>query len=295
MGHSNQDENASQSLHDVNLQGVTETGLIPLQARAVDARSPNPIIGDMHAQKVMDQLNYDFPKTSLSATNSSAVAVRTRFFDNYTRSFLARHPASTILHLGCGLDSRALRVDWGGGAVCWVDVDLPPTLALRKLVMPMAELTRDYRLVGADVAANAAWLEGIPGDRPTAVVMEGLISYMTEAERTALLLHLVEKLDEGEIIMDCISPQLLGAGRHARVEAVRQTGAVFQSAIGDPKQLEAVHERLQLVETVRFAELPGIELLPYAYRFQMDLLSWIPGLRDSVRYLRYRILPRQVS
>jgi O-methyltransferase involved in polyketide biosynthesis len=31
-------------------------------------------------------------------------------FDNYTSQFINQHPESTVVHLGCGLDSRVIRV-----------------------------------------------------------------------------------------------------------------------------------------------------------------------------------------
>ena len=276
----------------VDLSGVTETLLIPLKARASDAQSSKPILGDIYAQDIMDRLDHDFDKVPLTMNESSAIALRTRFLDSLTTSFLSRHSSATILHLGCGLDSRAQRVDWSGGDVCWVDVDLPPALTLRQSVVPTIISDRDYRMVSADVTSDSSWLEGIPKDRPVGVIMEGLVSYLTEEERAVLLLNLVENFEEGEIFFDCISPLLLNAGVHKRIEAVRQTGAEFRSAIDDPSKLENLHSRLQYVDAVRYVEVSGVEELPLAYRFHMYLLSWIPGFRDSARLVHYRILRR---
>jgi hypothetical protein len=36
--------------------------------------------------------------------------VRAKHLDDWTREFLAAHRRATVLHLGCGLDSRVFRV-----------------------------------------------------------------------------------------------------------------------------------------------------------------------------------------
>jgi len=39
------------------------------------------------------------------------IATRAATFDLLTRRYLADHPDATVLHLGCGMDSRVFRVD----------------------------------------------------------------------------------------------------------------------------------------------------------------------------------------
>ncbi|MGZ7118543.1 MAG: hypothetical protein ACXVH2_02455 [Methanobacterium sp.] len=44
------------------LKGIPETLLIPLWARAVEAKQPHPIIIDEKAIEIMEQIDYDFSK-----------------------------------------------------------------------------------------------------------------------------------------------------------------------------------------------------------------------------------------
>ena len=53
----------------VDLSGVTETMLVPLYSRALEAERKNPQFIDETAVKVMDSLDYDFKKKFKDSTN----------------------------------------------------------------------------------------------------------------------------------------------------------------------------------------------------------------------------------
>jgi O-methyltransferase involved in polyketide biosynthesis len=81
----------------VDLTGAPETMLATLYARALDADADQPILGDTYAKGLVARLDYDWPKTSAH-------------FDLWTPQFLAVQEEAMVLHLGCGLNNRALRV-----------------------------------------------------------------------------------------------------------------------------------------------------------------------------------------
>ncbi|KAI1314112.1 S-adenosyl-L-methionine-dependent methyltransferase [Xylaria venustula] len=277
----------------VNLTGVTETLLIPLLGRAVDAASERPILGDAYATGVMEKLDYDFGKLPMPPTNAAGVALRTRFYDRWTAAFLAAHSRATVLHLACGLDSRNQRVSWGPD-VRWIDIDLPEVVALRGRVLPTSLPGQDYRLVAADITGDA-WLKETPTDRPVLVVMEGLLSYLPPEDATAVLKRLVDVLKEGELHFDCMNAKVLSATRKDRKGAVNQTGSEFKWAVEDVKDIEKIHPRLHLIEAIRYVEAPGIEEFPLLGRIGYYMLSWIPSLRDSVRFVRFEFSDGQRS
>ena len=43
------------------------------------------------------------------------IAIRAKRYDKYVRDFLKKSPEGTVINIGCGLDSRFLRVDNGKG------------------------------------------------------------------------------------------------------------------------------------------------------------------------------------
>jgi O-methyltransferase involved in polyketide biosynthesis len=86
-----------------------------------------------------------------------SLPVRAKHLDGWTREFLAAHPRSTVLHLGCGLDTRVYRVDPPAGAR-WYDVDLPAVIELPDLVSRLGRsaFSRAYfRAVAAGFKRNS--------------------------------------------------------------------------------------------------------------------------------------------
>ncbi|KAH8898005.1 S-adenosyl-L-methionine-dependent methyltransferase [Thozetella sp. PMI_491] len=269
----------------VNLTGVTETLFIPLAARAADAATQKPILGDPYAMDVLKRLSYDFEKIPMPISQSAGVAIRTRQYDKWTAAFLSAHPRATVLHLACGLDSRFQRIKWSS-SVRWIDVDLPEVVALRRHVLPTSLPGRDYQLIGASVT-ETAWLDGIPTGQPTVVVMEGLLSYLEGQDMKRLLRRLVERFGEGELLFDCINHWAMSMSQKRKIHVVSRTGTEFHSSVENPKELEGIHPRMKMLEVVHFTEARGVEKLPLRLRAMMYALSWIPNLRNSARFVRF--------
>src|ERR1700712_1500343 len=112
--------------------------LATLYAKALDVDLPQPILGDRFAKEIVARLDYDWSQTTITARTSPSVTTRSAHFDCWPRQFLAVHPKATVLHLGCGLDSRYFRID-PGPDVEWYDVDYPDVAALRRQPLPAGE------------------------------------------------------------------------------------------------------------------------------------------------------------
>ncbi|MGX7829568.1 class I SAM-dependent methyltransferase [Actinokineospora sp. 24-640] len=232
----------------VSLTGSAETLLATLCARAVDARSPHPMLGDTTAVEVMDKLDYDFAKLRVQATTAIGVALRSRFFDRWVRAFLAEHPECTVLHLGCGLDSRVQRIDPGPG-VRWFDVDQSDVMELRARLYP--ERPR-YRAIGASVV-ETVWLDAVPTDLPVLVVAEGLAMYLGAEEGPEMLRAIVGHFPGGgEIAFDSYSRATVRMSRPMPV--MRETGAQMHWGIDDPRELLEQVPGLRVVESVKAYE-----------------------------------------
>ncbi|GAA3460104.1 hypothetical protein ACFFSW_12695 [Saccharothrix longispora] len=87
-----------------------------LSARALDARAARPVLGDTAALEAVGRIEYDFGRTGVNAGTAAGVAMRAELLDGWTREFPAAHPAATVPHLACGLDTRARRVAFRNGA-----------------------------------------------------------------------------------------------------------------------------------------------------------------------------------
>lgn len=256
------------------LSGVRETLLYTLYYRALDQSSKSPIVGDSWAADVLQRVAADNRKgvltAKLGASGRFPPLLRARRLDDWTREFVADQPDATVLHLGCGLDSRAFRLDVPE-TVRWYDLDLPDVIELRRRLYPDRA---GYRLLGFAVT-DPGWLDEIPVDRPTLVVAEGLLPYLTEAEVRQLFVRLTDRLPSGELIFDGV------AGLTARMTKL------FRWSLGDPHELERWNPRLTLVDVVPWTA--DAERIPYRrYRVIFGLLNRFEAMRNGMRLLRYR-------
>ncbi|OJJ01808.1 hypothetical protein ASPVEDRAFT_651346 [Aspergillus versicolor CBS 583.65] len=278
--------NTTVTKEEVNLNGVARTLLVTLAARASDFRAPTPVLGDPYAQDILDRLDVDVDEIAPTPNQCAAIAVRTRHFDRWTSEFVQRNQKSTVLHLACGFDSRMQRVKWGENTR-WIDIDLPEAIDLRRKVQPESLSGRDYSLLGVDVL-DEDWMKNITTHEPVLVVMEGLLCYLPEEDVKRLVQRLCQTFPNGELLFECITMATLQSlQRQNPIEFINSSRAQFHWGVDDPKLLEGLHPGLKLVESVRLAEAPGVEKFPLGYRALMYLLSWIPGARDSARFLRF--------
>lgn len=184
----------------VHLTKEKETYLATLYGKALDSRSKNPILGDYFADEVVRHIDYDFEKLKIPKGASITLPMRAKHLDQWTREFLNANPVSTVLHLGCGLDSRVSRIN-PPATVRWYDVDMPDVIELRSRLYPDRH---NYTMIGSSVT-DLRWLDGIPADRPVLVVAEGLVQYLSEKEAIELFNRITEKFPGGEFIFDAYS------------------------------------------------------------------------------------------
>jgi hypothetical protein len=74
---------------------IEESLFLTLCGRALDNRSPHPILADTLAGEIIGKLNYDVGRFHLSASPILNIALRAKKLDQVARSFITRHPPST--------------------------------------------------------------------------------------------------------------------------------------------------------------------------------------------------------
>ncbi|WP_197519466.1 class I SAM-dependent methyltransferase [Mycobacterium sp. E2327] len=224
---------------DVAWGSVEWTNLCTLYLRAYETRSPEPILDDKAAAEAVDRIAYDWERmrrASWPRSNQYLVTMRAKQFDDWSADFLRRHPDAVVLHLGCGMDTRAFRLH-PPDTVLWFDVDQPEVIALRRKLYDDADR---YRMIGSSVT-DAVWLDEVPADRPTLIVAEGLLMYLTGAEVRTLLQRLTDRFGSGEMAFDTASPL---APRLSKV----LTKGITKWGIRDARELERWNPRLRFLE-----------------------------------------------
>ena len=223
----------------VGWRSVEWTNLVTLYLRAYESRSPRPILGDRAAADAVDRINYDFKRIHRAAQpwgNQFLVALRAKKLDVWTADFMHRHPDAVVLHLGCGLDTRAFRIN-PPPTVLWFDLDQPGVIELRR---KLYDETDAYRMIGSSVT-DEVWLDEIPTDRPMLMVAEGLLMYLTEPEVRTLLQRLTDRFGSGELVFDTVSPM------GPRLSKVLTKG-ITKWGIRDAREIEQWNPRLRFLE-----------------------------------------------
>jgi O-methyltransferase involved in polyketide biosynthesis len=207
------------------------------------------------------------------------VAGRAKFIDDWATESLRNNPTVTVVHMGCGMDSRVFRLD-PPPTVEWFDVDYPEVIALRRQIYPERA---HYHTIGSSVT-DFAWLDTIPGDRPGLVIAEGLVMYLPREEGEELVRRLIAKFPSGEMIFDTHSRYLVRLQNERKTNpVVRNVNATLDWGIDDVHELE----RLGLTDVssvVKWRARPDlVARLSRRGKFQLRVDSLIPSRRRKAR------------
>lgn len=264
----------------ITLSEAQETLLIPLSCKA---HTENHIFVDHYARKILQRVDYEFHRLKIPKKTCILIWMRAKQIDLYTREFLREHPASRVIHLGCGLDARFDRLD--NGNLVWHDLDMPDVIELRRKFF---EETDRYHMIASSVT-DLGWIETVQsaGDRPTLVIAEGLLMYLSEDEVRALVLRLREAFPGCLLVCDAFST--MTAKRAAAHPSLKRTGAVIGWGIDDPRDMERWADGIRLIEEWSFSQSPDIELLPWGYRLGYRLADHVRMVRRAHRLLYYSL------
>lgn len=264
----------------VELTGAPQTMLATLYAKALDADSAHPILADRYAKQLVERIDYDWTRTSITARTAPSVTTRSAHFDTWASQFLAAHPQAVVLHLGCGLDTRYLRLQPGPG-VQWYDIDYPDVAELRHRL----QLARDNCHIVAAAVTDPAWLADIPVDLPTLLIAEGLTMYLTQADGVALLRRVVDRFSSGELQFDAFNR--LGISSQWANRVVRRSGSTLHWAINGPDDILSAVHGLRLVDFVSPFDADSFTAVPRRYRALGTVMSLLPAARYMAQYHRY--------
>lgn len=143
---------------------VNKTLYIPLYGKAFVSQR-GIILNDQSAEIIWAKEGFELKGESKSKWLAYYMGMRARVFDDWTRERIKENPTATVIHIGCGLDSRIDRV---GGAK-WYDVDFPGVIAERRKHFKDND---SYTMLCADVREDG-WLGLVSGDTAI-VIMEGV-------------------------------------------------------------------------------------------------------------------------
>ena len=159
------------------------------------------------------------------------MGMRSAVFDQWTKKQVAENPGAVVLHVGCGMDSRCIRVGPGDGQ--WYDVDFPQVISERKRYFVE---TADYHMLGADIRTED-WLDEIPAGKTAVIVMEGISMYLKPEELKTVLQRWKAHFGEVRILMDVYTT--FGAKASRYKNPINEVGVTEVYGFDASKELES--------------------------------------------------------
>lgn len=234
----------------VDLAPVEETLLIPLWAKAEEAKRADAVLRDPRADGIRTRLDYDFGRLARAQASQLGCCVRGRLMDSWVCAHLAAHPGCVVVDLGCGLDGRLERVD--DGRAHWFELDRPSVIDLRRTFFH--ESTRRRML--ATCVLDPAWMDEVEtaaAGGPVLFVTEGMLPYLAADQVRALLGRLARRFPGATLLFDAMAPFVV---RHqAHHDAMRHFEARFTWGLADLDELAGWDVGVQVEETQRFHDL----------------------------------------
>ena len=177
--------------------GLTAVGVAAI--RAAESGRPDRLFDDPYAAgfaRAADDWRSGpaAPATEEAARSRSRltswITVRTRFLDDLVRDACAGSCRQVVI-LGAGLDARAFRLTWPEGTRLW-ELDLADVLEFKERVINAEGWRPGCARITVPVDLSEDWGEPLLGaaldaGAPVAWVAEGLLAYLTEEVRDALI------------------------------------------------------------------------------------------------------------
>lgn len=212
------------------MDSVNKTLYIPLRGKAYVSHR-KLLLSDPDAEAIWAAEGFPLTGKAASKWLSYSMGIRAAVFDRWLRQQLQKMPDATVLHLGCGLDSRCRRV---GSETNWYDVDFPQVIAERKRYFSESD---SYRMIGCDLRED--FLADLPTGGKAIVVMEGVSMYLTASERLALLERLSGHFSEVRLLLDSYTVFAAKATRYKN--PINSVGVTEVHGFDDPRELDTAH------------------------------------------------------
>ena len=210
------------------MNNVNKTLYIPLYGKAYVSRK-GILLQDPRAQEIWAAEGFALKGKSKSKWLAYYMGMRAAVFDRWLNAQMDADPSAVILHIGCGMDSRCVRVGTRGHL--WFDVDFPEVISERKRYYYESA---EYKMCSADIR-SADWLSRIPTGNAI-VIMEGVSMYLTPKELGRAMAQIASHFASVRILMDCYTQF---AAKASKVKnPINDVGVTQVYGMDDPKILE---------------------------------------------------------
>ena len=251
----------------IQIQGVSETMLQTLHARAAYSKQKNAKFHDDKAVEIVSRMDYDFSFAGDDALMSNGVIARTILLDRMVGDFIRKNPNATVINIACGMDTRAYRLKIGS-TVRWYNIDLPETIEVRRRFL---EENGHISMI-AKSAMDEKWADEIEEPKGRVlVIIEGLVMYLSEQDVKQILSIISRRFERAEVIMEVMNPWVV---KNVKEKSIEKTKAKFTWGIKSGKELQRISPDYTWVRDVSLVE--GMKIIMPVYY----LFGWIPVVKN---------------
>ena len=212
------------------INGVPETMLQTMYARAKETKKKNAVIHDEKAVEIVEKLDYDFSLADKDAAMGSGVIARTIMLDKMVTDYLGKHKNTIVINIACGLDTRCYRNV--GKYKRWYNIDLPDTINVRSKFM---EERGPVIYQFAESAMDEAWAEKIEyAGEHVLVIIEGLTMYLTEEDVVMIFDIIDKKFKKATVLVEIMNPFIV---KNIKEKSIDQSEAKFTWGVKNGKLL----------------------------------------------------------
>ena len=210
------------------MNNVNKTLYIPLYGKAFVSKR-GIILKDKSAETIWEKEGFSLRGKSKSKWLSYYMAMRSRVYDEWVACQIKKDPSAVVLHIGCGMDSRILRVD--AKSNLWYDVDFPEVIEERRKYFSESDL---YHMCSFDMRQDG-WKKEIRSASHAIIILEGVSMYFEKEELTSLLSGLSEHFKSVSILMDCYTEKAARISKYKN--PINDVGVTKVFGYDDPSAL----------------------------------------------------------
>jgi methyltransferase (TIGR00027 family) len=215
---------------------ISRTAYYTLGVRAADAASDTPICGDSFAERFMnDEARRVWEEFKAFTLPNASNAARHAMIDEHLQRALAADPSAAIVIIGAGFDTRAFRLEGGR----WFEFDEAEIISYKEQCLPAASAANPLVRVAVDFAreslADKLSVVGSPAN--VHIVIEGVLFYLTHAQRQALLQTLAARFPGHTVYVDLMRKRFFEKYSREIHVKIAGMGATFTDMIEQPERL----------------------------------------------------------
>lgn len=261
-------------MEKIKIEGVPETMLQTLYARAKETQKENHKINDQKAVEIIKKMDYDFSTADKDFKMSAGVIARTILLDKMVKSFIDENEQATIINIACGLDTRFYRVD--NGKIHWYNLDLPITSAIRKKF-----LDENGRVSTISKSAmDSSWEKEVTNfNQPVLIIIEGLTMYLSKKDIQKIF-SIIHTFSQATVYVETMSPL---AVKMIKEKSIEQSHAKFTWGVKSGKEMIKIINGFEHIQDISLVE--GMKEIYPIYKI-LGKIAFIRNLSNKIIVLK---------